>query len=49
MSGIAMMAFFLKASNYKGSGGVLVKVPLLQKAEMPLLKKMDFFLRKKRT
>ncbi|EGH30967.1 hypothetical protein PSYJA_19116 [Pseudomonas syringae pv. japonica str. M301072] len=46
---IEVMAFFLKASNYKGFGGVVIKVPLLQKAETPLLKKMDFFFRKKRT
>jgi hypothetical protein len=46
---IEVMAFFLKASNCKGFGGVVIKVPLLQKAETPLLKKVDFFFRKKRT
>lgn len=44
-----MMAFFLKASNYEGCRGVGVRVPLLQNTETPLLKKVDFFLRKNRT
>ncbi|PYD12678.1 hypothetical protein DND47_21355 [Pseudomonas syringae pv. syringae] len=46
---IEVMAFFLKASNYKGFGGVAVEVPLLQKSEMPLLKKVEFFFGKNRT